>query len=507
MSQSLDPLNSYRVVLAVILLLALPGLASAQKEKESDIVAKFRVALLRCAEDGPEPPIIMKGKAVADPMTMNLQAYYQKPNNRVEMSMAGMSFISFNNDTVRWTYNSVTKSHSVEKISGSASKSENEKQKRFDFASKDLLNYKARGHKLQSMGTQQTDSIETQALMLTLKDKTLITILLHRKTNLMYMIQIGEDYRIYSNYRRFGEYVYPTFIRHYDEGKKLDMILEDVQIDAPIPSDKFVIPKEAYASIKSNDDQLEAAIKHADELYEEGKFEQASGEYATILKNFGKVYRAFNGRGLCYIQAEKYYEAISDFNAALEISPNTAIGLNNRGLAKYYLGDMRGATADYDAAIAADSTMTTAITGRALIYFNDEKYDEAAAQYRRVVRLTPDNGESHYNYGIALAMLEQYEDALASYKKSISLGHGPVDLYNRVGVAYYKLENYDSAAALFKKAMAMDKDEIQYLENYANALYYQGKYKESEKQFEHLISLKADDAEAHNMLGLLDEGR
>ena len=54
----------------------------------------------------------------------------------------------------------------------------------------------------------------------------------------------------------------------------------------------------------------------------------------------------YNNRGVARGKSDDFYEAILDFNMALEINPSYANAYLNRANAKYLIGDFDGAFSD-----------------------------------------------------------------------------------------------------------------------------------------------------------------
>ena len=63
-----------------------------------------------------------------------------------------------------------------------------------------------------------------------------------------------------------------------------------------------------------------------------------------LNKNFSKAY---NNRGLAYMELKKYDIALKDFNKAIEIDPNIADYYYNRGKCYYNIGDNKKSDEDY----------------------------------------------------------------------------------------------------------------------------------------------------------------
>lgn len=485
------------IILLGIALLSAP--ASAQQEKE--IISKLRKALLRSDEMDLSAPFIMRGKVSLSGIEMTGVFYYQNPRYRVELELAGMKFISVQQDSLEWSYNPVEKSHTIKKNSAKKVQAEMERKKTFDFTSKDLLNYKERGYKVKNMGPATVDSVSCHHLRLTTGDDK-IDFYISTSTSLVYKVESDGESHIYSRYQRFGDYIYPTFMSTVDSEKRMDLIMPDITLNATIPPGTFDIPQEAFDAVKKEGTELEMQLDMADSVYHAENYEEAAKLYSKIITSHGKIFRAHNGRGLCQIEFEKYYEAVSDFNAALEVVPTSSVALSNRGLAKYYIGDLAGARKDYDASLKNDSTNAYAYRNRGRLLFNQKEYGEATKDYAKALQLRPTSAQWYYDYGIALAQTSQYEKAISAYQQAMQLGVRTAGIHNHRGVSYYKIQKYDSAATAFQKSLSMEAENLQYMENYGNTLYQLEKYTDAQKQFENYVSLKKDNAEVYNMIGL-----
>jgi tetratricopeptide (TPR) repeat protein len=475
------------------------GLAYAQKE--SEIVSKFRTALRKCAEDVPEPPIIMKGAVTMGKMEFTGSIHYHKPSQRMDVSFQNMQFIFFQNDSIEWTYNSATEQHQLVRLSKEKRESERDREKRLDFASKDLLFYKQRGFELKSKGIQTLDSVKVYALELKKPDGSRIEFAINTKTNFIYKIVSEGDFRVFANYQVYDDYVYPNLMVTTVSGNFMSMKFTDITINATIHDSLFKIPEAAFASESRQRNEIKAGLSRGDSLYAKADYTNAIAQYSTVLRSEAN-YLAYNSRGLSKVHLKKYYEAIADFNEALEVAPEGSRALNNRGLAKFYLGDNTGAIEDYSEALKKDSTFATAYKNRGLIYLRTKQFEESAADFLNAIKQDNKDSEAHFKYAVAIAQLEKYEDALVSYREAIQLGYRTAELYNYKGVSEFKLENYDSASTTFRQAVALESENLQYIENHGASLYYLGEYDLARKQFEAYLKLKNDNAAIHNYVGL-----
>lgn len=471
-------------------------------QTEADIISKLRVALKKGAEDIPEPPTILKGTFKMGKMVFDGTIYYHKPNNRMELTMQGMTFISFTNDSISWDYNPITEEHTIKTLEKTNKEKHASREKAYDTWGKDLLFYKERNIKVKYLGKQKMDSLEVYALELRKKDKSKYDYYLDTRTNLIYKIKGEEGSRYYANYLSYEEYVYPSFMRQDFPGEELEVKTTFTSVPAVIADSLFIIPKEAFSQESKTHKRVKILIAQADSLSSNNDFKGTIQKYSEAINLQNNNSLLYNGRGLAKINNKEFYEAIADFNIALELDPKFSNAMNNRGLAKFYIGDNNGAVTDYTKAIEIDSTNISAYKNRGLIFLRSSQYNEASHDFLRSIKLKQDDGDSHFKYGVATAQLEKYEDALVSYRKAIQLGYRTSDLYNYMGVSFYKLNNFDSSALYFNKAVNMAPTNLQYLENYGRALYNLEDFNNAEKQFEKYLKIKNDNPEIHNMVGL-----
>lgn len=76
----------------------------------------------------------------------------------------------------------------------------------------------------------------------------------------------------------------------------------------------------------------------------------------------------YNERGIIKYKAQKYDDAIADYDAAIIKNPSFTVAYYNRGVAKYSKGDYIGAIADFDVAIDIKPVFVEAYYNRALAY-------------------------------------------------------------------------------------------------------------------------------------------
>ena len=114
---------------------------------------------------------------------------------------------------------------------------------------------------------------------------------------------------------------------------------------------------------------------------------------------------------------ENYWEAIANFNKAIDLKKDNANAYYQRGLAKYNLKKYQEAIDDFDKAIALEKESDLEI--------------EAADIY--------------YQRGLAKFDLEQYKEAIADFNEAIQRNLNDVNIYYKRGLARYNLKQYEEA--------------------------------------------------------------
>jgi len=117
--------------------------------------------------------------------------------------------------------------------------------------------------------------------------------------------------------------------------------------------------------------------------------------------------QAYYFRGLTLLDQEKSWEAIADFNQALELEPNYPEAYFNRALARTQL--------------AANLPEPT-------------RGPNPIADYTEAIRLNPGYADAYYNRGLAYLVLKQYSEAIADFQQA-------AELYQRLG----REESYQDA--------------------------------------------------------------
>jgi tetratricopeptide (TPR) repeat protein len=118
---------------------------------------------------------------------------------------------------------------------------------------------------------------------------------------------------------------------------------------------------------------------------------------------------------------ERYEEAITSYDRALQIKPDKHEAWYNRGLSLNQLGHHEEAITSYDRALQIKLDTHEAWNNRGLSLANLGCHEEAITSYDRALQIKPDTHEACYNKACCYALQSQTESATANLKKAIEL--------------------------------------------------------------------------------------
>ena len=85
-------------------------------------------------------------------------------------------------------------------------------------------------------------------------------------------------------------------------------------------------------------------------------------------------------------------------------------------------------------------------------YSEQNKLEEAIANYKKAIKIKSTYAQVHNNLGIALHKLNKLDEAIKSYKVAISLNNSFAEAYNNLGSAMREVNNLPEALEYLKKA-------------------------------------------------------
>jgi superkiller protein 3 len=202
------------------------------------------------------------------------------------------------------------------------------------------------------------------------------------------------------------------------------------------------------------------------------------------------------------IEAGKAGEAIPELRLAV---PEYAEAKYALGAALYGTGHVEeavGALTDFIAAHASDPSRIPArfLLGRALA--SQEKFDQAAAQFRAILEVAPSNRDARARLGDLLLSQRRYDEAAAEYERAAG-GVGVPSLEIKLGMALMGANRLEAATRHFERALTLDARSAEAHQRLAEIAWQRGAGEEAVGHAESAIGLDPENAATHNLLGVV----
>jgi protein O-mannosyl-transferase len=194
-------------------------------------------------------------------------------------------------------------------------------------------------------------------------------------------------------------------------------------------------------------------------------------------------------------------EAMTHFEAALQIAPASFTSHTGLGLALVEEGRIDEAIAEYNAALRIDPDYPDAhlSLGTALSRLN--RLDEANTHYLAVLSKNPDNPEAHNNLGINLAKLGRDADALEQFAAAVRLRPDYPDAHFNRALTLTRLGRNDEALQDYRTAIRLKPDYFAAHYKFAAALAALGQTEPAIKHYTEALRLRPDLLDAELELG------
>jgi len=225
---------------------------------------------------------------------------------------------------------------------------------------------------------------------------------------------------------------------------------------AQTPQQLELCGEDMKPGLVSNAPTRDLMIASCTALIQSGKFSGERHAKALVI------------RGGLYLGKSDYDRALSDFQEAVRLAPQSAVAFRMRAAGYRLKDDHARAIADYDEAIRLAPDDPDAWFGRGMIYRSKGDIPRAIADWDEAIRLNPKHASAIYGRGFAYQATGEYDRAIADYDAVIRLGseHFP-HVFSYRGNAWFSKKEYDRALADYEVVLTIDP-------KYADALYARG---------------------------------
>ena len=199
--------------------------------------------------------------------------------------------------------------------------------------------------------------------------------------------------------------------------------------------------------------------------------------------------------GIDKYMRKEYEAAARDFKKSINLHPTSSFSADaTKYLAQTHLriGRTDLAFEDYQRGIDLNRDRDDLRIDLGNLYFAEDRYKEALAEYKEAVRISPYVSSNHYSLGQGYLKLEKFSEAEAEFRTVLRMeADSPYGEYG-LGLTYSKRQKYDKAIDYFEKAVRKDNKFYDAYAEIGYALADLGKIDKAEEMVEYLEDKDAD---------------
>jgi len=150
-------------------------------------------------------------------------------------------------------------------------------------------------------------------------------------------------------------------------------------------------------------------LKEAEEYFGKGDYDQAIEEYTEVL-NLRSTASAYQGLGRTLFRLQRYEDALSAYNQALDIDNHVPALLQEKGDILLELGQYEEAIITYNQALQPDTQDALGWINKGYAFLQLHQYKEALAAYNQACLLNPHSSTVYRARGEALEELRLFKD-------------------------------------------------------------------------------------------------
>ena len=230
--------------------------------------------------------------------------------------------------------------------------------------------------------------------------------------------------------------------------------------------------------------------------YRLGRFPEALGQFAKLLKLQPRHIAALNERAAALAALKQYDAALTSVDQAITIEPKFAEAHLNKAILCSQMKRYADAIAAYDNALALRPNLADAWLGRGDCCYALRRFDEALLSYERVLALNSSVIPAWFGRGKVLYDIKQFEEALAAFDKTLEARPTFADAWLRRGNSLFGLRRLVDALVAYDKALTLEPELAEAWLGRGNVLGEIKRCDESFISYDRALALNPDLAEA-----------
>jgi tetratricopeptide (TPR) repeat protein len=204
-------------------------------------------------------------------------------------------------------------------------------------------------------------------------------------------------------------------------------------------------------------------VAEGKKLLESENYEKAENIFSEAIKADGESAEAAWGRGKARMGLVQYETALQDLSRAIELGKTQKVAdeqmgkyLMDRGLSHYALAKFPEAISDFQATIDLNYQPGEAYAYLGASQGNSDQPVNAVSSLNEAIKLDPDNHFARSNRGYYNSLLGDNKTAIEDFSAAIRLQPDDKMSYLNRGYTYIGMGDYATAVRDFEKALEID---------------------------------------------------
>lgn len=170
--------------------------------------------------------------------------------------------------------------------------------------------------------------------------------------------------------------------------------------------------------------------------------------------SFSKDQKAIEeyNKGVGFVNAENYKEALVWFEKAVKTDPNFAFAWDNIGIYNRRLGNLDAALEAYNKSLEVDPTGKTPLQNIPVVYQFKKDYDKALEAYQKLLIIYPGDAEGYFGSGRMYILKSDYAKGLDNMCKAYNV-------YTKIN-SPYRVDAQTIIAGLYKAMKEKGQEEL-----------------------------------------------
>lgn len=277
---------------------------------------------------------------------------------------------------------------------------------------------------------------------------------------------------------------------------KVSTLIADIYVQQEQSEYALRSLERALRRIGNSDQKAQASIlvKLGVLQRELGQDAEAASSFQRAVSTDRNLWQAHYHLGLSYLESEQRPSAVSEFEQARGLNPDSsevqlALASTYEQLGQFPQA-IQAAQAVLNALDEEDELQAAplhALIGRASYRLGD--YSGALASFDKTLEADPRDASTQLWAGLAALQSENYGEAVSFLEAAVQLDDESVESKANLAAAYYREERYQDAAFVYQLMLDENPRDAEALYNLGLSMYAQGSYDESKELWQEAADL------------------